>query len=149
MQAEFFFSFFVCIQSAITQYQYDLQWFWLLRNKPQSVTFQMRPTSCISSKWHKNSMQFTLGMPFLAVLGKFYRNLKGLKWTFLLRRPTINLCHFNPIPLHQMSCNDIEKVMLPWPFCLWWINNLTGHNLCLRALTPPPPFFLPYIKDRK
>ncbi len=24
-------------------------------------------------------MQFTLGMPFLAVLGKFYRNLKGLK----------------------------------------------------------------------
>ncbi len=23
-------------------------------------------------------MQFTLGMPFLAVLGKFYRNLKGL-----------------------------------------------------------------------
>ncbi len=38
----------------------------------------MRPTSCISSKWLKNSMQFTLGMPFLAVLGKFYRNLKGL-----------------------------------------------------------------------
>ncbi len=56
----------------------DLQWFWLLINKPQSVTFQMRPTSCISSKWPKNSMQFTLGMPFLAVLGKFYRNLKGL-----------------------------------------------------------------------
>ncbi len=24
-------------------------------------------------------MQFTLGMPFLGVLGKFYRNLKGLK----------------------------------------------------------------------
>ncbi len=23
-------------------------------------------------------MQFTLGMPFLGVLGKFYRNLKGL-----------------------------------------------------------------------
>ncbi len=25
-------------------------------------------------------MQFTLGMPFLGVLGKFYRNRKGLKW---------------------------------------------------------------------
>ncbi len=24
-------------------------------------------------------MQFTLGMPFLGVLGKFYRNRKGLK----------------------------------------------------------------------
>ncbi len=56
-----------------------IQWFWLLRNKPQSVTFQMRPTPCISSKWPKNSMQFTLGMPFLGVLGKFYRNRKGLK----------------------------------------------------------------------
>ncbi len=33
---------------------------------------------CISSKWPKNSMQFTLGMPFLGVLGKFYRNRKGL-----------------------------------------------------------------------
>ncbi len=53
-----------------------------MRNKPQSVTFQKRPTSCISSKWLKNSMQFTLGMPFLAVLGKFYRNLKGLKMIF-------------------------------------------------------------------
>ncbi len=27
-------------------------------------------------------MQFTLGMPFLAVLGKFYRNLKGLIGSF-------------------------------------------------------------------
>ncbi len=44
-----------------------------------SVTFQRRPTPCISSKWPKNSMQFTLGMPFLGVLGKFYRNRKGLK----------------------------------------------------------------------
>ncbi len=51
----------------------------LLRNKPQSVTFQRRPTSCISSKWPKNSMQCTLGMPFLGVLGKFDRNRKGLK----------------------------------------------------------------------
>ncbi len=25
-------------------------------------------------------MQFTLGMPFLGVLGKFYRNRKGLKY---------------------------------------------------------------------
>ncbi len=40
----------------------------------------MRPTSCISSKWPKNSMQFTLGMPFLAVLGKFYRNRKGFNY---------------------------------------------------------------------
>ncbi len=38
----------------------------------------MRPTPYISSKWPKNSMQFTLGMPFLGVLGKFYRNRKGL-----------------------------------------------------------------------
>ncbi len=51
----------------------------VLRNKPQSVTFQRRPTPCISSKWLKNSMQFTLGMPFLGVLRKFYRNLKGLR----------------------------------------------------------------------
>ncbi len=50
----------------------------LLSNKPQSVTFQRRPTPCISSKWPKNSMQFTLGMPFLGVLGQFYRNRKGL-----------------------------------------------------------------------
>ncbi len=28
-------------------------------------------------------MQFTLGMPFLAVLGKFYRNLKGLNLNFV------------------------------------------------------------------
>ncbi len=35
--------------------------------------------TCISSKWPKNSMQFTLGMPFLGVLGKFYRNRKGLR----------------------------------------------------------------------
>ncbi len=34
--------------------------------------------TCISSKWPKNSMQFTLGMPFLGVLGKFYRNRKGI-----------------------------------------------------------------------
>ncbi len=30
------------------------------------------------SKWPKNSMQFSLGMPFLGILGKFYRNRKGL-----------------------------------------------------------------------
>ncbi len=29
-------------------------------------------------------MQFTLGMPFLAVLGKFYRNLKGLNMDVFL-----------------------------------------------------------------
>ncbi len=51
----------------------------LLRNKPQSVTFQRRPTPCISSRWPKNSMQSTLGMPFLGVLGQFYRNRKGFK----------------------------------------------------------------------
>ncbi len=58
----------------------------LLRNKPQSVTFQRRPTPCISSK---NSMQFTLGMPFLGILGTFYRNRKWLKKeraSFLLNR---------------------------------------------------------------
>ncbi len=30
------------------------------------------------AKWPKNSMQFTLGMSFLGVLGQFYRNRKGL-----------------------------------------------------------------------
>ncbi len=28
---------------------------------------------------HIIQMQFTLGMPFLGVLGKFYRNRKGLR----------------------------------------------------------------------
>ncbi len=48
---------------------------------------------CISSKWLKNSMQFTLAMPFLGVLGKFYRNLKGLKCHFYLRIKNVeSLC---------------------------------------------------------
>ncbi len=42
------------------------------------TNLRVLPTPCISSKWLKNSMQFTLGMPFLGVLGKFYRNRKGL-----------------------------------------------------------------------
>ncbi len=40
--------------------------------------FKRRPTPCISSKWPKNSMQFTLGYTFLGVLGKLHRNRKGL-----------------------------------------------------------------------
>ncbi len=72
MQAEFFFSFFVCIQSAITQYQYDYSdsdyWETNLRVSP----FKWDQPPCISSKWHKNSMQFTLGMPFLGRFRQIY-----------------------------------------------------------------------------
>ncbi len=68
----------VCVVGYKGSYIHRITWFWLFRNKPQGVTFQRRPTPCISSKWPKNSMQFTLGMPFLGVLGKFYRNRKWL-----------------------------------------------------------------------
>ncbi len=47
----------------------------------------------ISSKWSKNSMHFTLGMPFLGVLGKFYRNRKGLTMTT-----------YEALPVHPFSC---------------------------------------------
>ncbi len=51
----------------------------LILTVEKQTFFQRRPTPCILSKWPKNSMQFTLGMPFLGVLGKFYRNRKGLR----------------------------------------------------------------------
>ncbi len=46
----------------------------------------------MSSKWPKNSMQFTLGIPLLGVLGKFYRNRKGLK---LVKKVVVSLNYCN------------------------------------------------------
>ncbi len=41
-------------------------------------------------------MQFTLGMPFLGVLGKFDRNLKGLIWaSFQFKKEFIVLINYN------------------------------------------------------
>ncbi len=42
-------------------------------------------------------MQFTLGMPFLGVLGKFDRNLKGLKALFLFLDRNVTMLECNVI----------------------------------------------------
>ncbi len=50
----------------------------------------------------KNNMQFTLGMTFLGVLGKFYRNRKGLR---MIGSSSKNVCWLQ----HTLHRNAIFK----------------------------------------
>ncbi len=73
MQAELFFSFFsvfkVLLLNISKTYSDSDCW------ETTECHLSKETNTCISSNWPKNSMQFTLGMPFL---GKFNRNRKGL-----------------------------------------------------------------------
>ncbi len=129
MQAELFFSVFKVLLLNISK---DLQVILTVEKQPQSVTFQRRPTPCISPKWPKNSMQFTLGMPFL---GKFYRNRKGLK-----RAIWKNLCLKCLCLLHDITCVKQASVLsqvgvCSWAqTCLWWRGTIEPKHLCRGAL---------------
>ncbi len=85
----------------------------------------MRPTSCISSKWPKNSMQFTLGMPFLAVLGKFYRNLKGLKSSIVNQKSSFPVLSF-PVYFWTGLC---------FPNHFPDATHFKGNTQCYRIIT--------------
>ncbi len=66
-------------------------------------------------------MQFTLGMPFLAVLGKFYRNLKGLS---LGKNNTItkmvNILYY--IRLKSVSKSNISYEVYLNLFILYYVH---------------------------
>ncbi len=63
-------------------------------------------------------MQFTLGMPFLGVLGQFYRNRKGLKSSDRINdnKYNINLGLFLTIPWLQKTLNTVYRGYLSLPY---------------------------------
>ncbi len=77
MQAEFFFSF-LCVFKVLLlniskTYSDSDSWETNLECHLSNETNIMHIIQMAQERMH-----FTLGMPFLAVLGKFYRNVKGL-----------------------------------------------------------------------
>ncbi len=117
----------------------------MLRNKPQSVTFQRRPTPCISSKWLKNSMQFTLGMPFLGVLGKFYRNRKGLT----LRKATLETSRADAYKSGVSMQRAANTPTTSTPCVSLHRPRAPGTRSSQMAFTPAPGNHRPWVQQRK